>query len=265
MSRKGNIFQTKISAKLIALFLAISIIPIIIVGVISVNSSYNALEEAQFNQLETIGTLKTIEVVDYFHNKFIELDVLSKSGDAVLSYSKLNNYHNNGWAMADGSFNVSGNKYEEIYNEIDPFFSTFLTSFHFNDLFFICAEHGHIMYSSERDDDMGSNLSSGRYSQSGLAEVWRKVKENKTPILVDFKYYEVIDKPAAFMGAPLFDENNNLVAVIALEIKTDKINEIMMEKTGLGETGETYIVGDDLLMRTDSRFSEKYTILKQTV
>ena len=34
---------------------------------------------------------------------------------------------------------------------------------------------------------------------------------------------------------------------------------------GMGEAGETYIVGEDLLMRSDSRFSDTTTILRTGV
>lgn len=44
-----------------------------------------------------------------------------------------------------------------------------------------------------------------------------------------------------------------------------KINAIMQKKEGMGETGETYIVGSDFLMRSDSRFSKEGTILKTKI
>ncbi len=42
------------------------------------------------------------------------------------------------------------------------------------------------------------------------------------------------------------------------------INGIMLEQAGLGETGETYLVGEDKLMRSDSRF-EADTIMSKTI
>lgn len=44
-----------------------------------------------------------------------------------------------------------------------------------------------------------------------------------------------------------------------------RINEVMKNHTGLGETGETFIVGSDSLMRSDSRFATETTILKTKV
>jgi signal transduction histidine kinase len=39
----------------------------------------------------------------------------------------------------------------------------------------------------------------------------------------------------------------------------------MQERTGLGQTGETYLVGQDLFMRSDSRFFKESSLLKQKV
>ncbi|MCH7517851.1 MAG: hypothetical protein IH964_02335, partial [Candidatus Dadabacteria bacterium] len=43
------------------------------------------------------------------------------------------------------------------------------------------------------------------------------------------------------------------------------INEIMEDRTGLGETGETYLIGTDLLMRTDSWREQESRVLKMEV
>jgi hypothetical protein len=42
-------------------------------------------------------------------------------------------------------------------------------------------------------------------------------------------------------------------------------SRIMQATAGMGGTGEPYVVGGDLLMRSDSRFSEEFTTLKTAV
>lgn len=57
-------------------------------------------------------------------------------------------------------------------------------------------------------------------------------------------------------GSPIY-YNNQKIAVLVLEINLQSINSIMLEKkaaTGLGESGESYLVGPDYLMRSASRF-----------
>lgn len=49
------------------------------------------------------------------------------------------------------------------------------------------------------------------------------------------------------------------------QVSPRKLNAVISDLSGLGTSGETYIVGDDFTMRTDSRFVESSTILKRKV
>ena len=40
--------------------------------------------------------------------------------------------------------------------------------------------------------------------------------------------------------------------IVALQLPLDKVNAIMGVRAGMGETGETYLVGPDKRMRSDS-------------
>ena len=129
----------------------------------------------------------------------------------------------------------------------------------------LCWEHGHVIYSLKKGNDLGTNLSTDKYSNTHLAELWGKVKETNKSVITDIKEYSPSNnEPAMFAGSPVNREGKQL-GVIVLRISPEKINNIMQTGKGLGETGETYLVGDDLLMRSDSRFQEKSTILKEIV
>ncbi len=43
-----------------------------------------------------------------------------------------------------------------------------------------------------------------------------------------------------------------VIGVVVFQVNTEQINKIMSERAGLGETGETYLVGSDNTMRSDS-------------
>ena len=72
-------------------------------------------------------------------------------------------------------------------------------------------------------------------------------------------------KPAIFMARPLLGANGELLGVIAFQLPTAQILSIMNYTSGMGETGETYLVGQDHLMRSDSRFTEETAVLRQSV
>jgi methyl-accepting chemotaxis protein len=57
--------------------------------------------------------------------------------------------------------------------------------------------------------------------------------------------------------AKKYDENSNHIGYIALQFPIGKVNTIMQQRDGMGETGETYLVGQDKRMRSDSFLDPK--------
>jgi len=66
------------------------------------------------------------------------------------------------------------------------------------------------------------------------------------------------ERPVAFLGAPIFEEETP-IGQLVFEIPIQEINRILTldrkwKESGHGKSGETYLVGSDLIMRSDSRF-----------
>ena len=100
---------------------------------------------------------------------------------------------------------------------------------------------------------LGSSLSDGTYKDSVLAELWRRVVESGGAELVDFAPYAPnAGAPTAFAGVPLTIDGQ-FAGVMAVQISLARINRIMTEPSGLGKSGEIYLVGPDRLMRSDAR------------
>ena len=263
--KKKNVFFKSIGTKLTAMFLIVAIIPIAIIGFMGNSSMENALEKSEYNQLEAVGTLKSDQIISFLDRKFRDMKMLSQATNTIDAFDMLKEFHDNGGALKNGSFDIENSKYKKIYDKIDPFFREYSNMYNFYDMFFICKDHGHVMYTVSRENDLGTNLDIGEYRESGLAQLWKTIVETGEPAMVDFSFYAVSNSNASFIGTPVFDKSGNMIAVLALQLSTDKINEIMQERTGLGETGETYLVGDDHLMRSDSRFSTKTSILETQI
>ena len=155
-----------------------------------------------------------------------------------------------------------GSKYSQIHQQIQPIFRNLIDKFNYYDLFLIDIETGNIVYSVEKETDFATNLDRGPYARSSLGEVLQGVREGRDLGFVtvsDFEPYRASYAiPAAFIAAPIFN-NSELIGVLALQISIDQINRVMTgnenwQRDGLGESGETYLIGDDLRMRSASRF-----------
>jgi methyl-accepting chemotaxis protein len=70
--------------------------------------------------------------------------------------------------------------------------------------------------------------------------------------MADFAPYAPSNnEPCGFIAQPEV-HNGEVEIVVALQLSLDSINAIMQQREGMGETGETYLVGQDKLMRSDS-------------
>ena len=258
-------FTKSVMRRLSILFLLGALIPIAFVGWLSFRYSRAALAESAFSKLTAVREIKKNQIIGYFKERMGDIEVLAEGQDALKAFTLLNTYSDAGGMDPNGFFDVTSVKYKQIYEKIDPFFRKYINAYGYHDIFFICNESGHVMYSAARENDLGTNLKMGEYKDAGLALLWKKVLNNRKTAMVDFTDYAPSGKPAAFIGTPVKEEKEGVVGVLALQINTEEINAICIENAGMGRTGESYLVGSDFLMRSDSRFEKNSTILKHKV
>ncbi|MCB1821561.1 MAG: HAMP domain-containing protein, partial [Candidatus Competibacteraceae bacterium] len=131
----------------------------------------------------------------------------------------------------------------------------------FYDLFLI-HPNGQIFYTVAKESDYGTNLLNGPYKESSLAKLFRKTLETRQFEFEDFEPYEPSNnEPAAFVAQPLIHDGK-IEYVIALQFSLDHVNAIMQQREGMGETGETYLVGPNKRMRSDSFLDAKNRSVK---
>ena len=152
--------------------------------------------------------------------------------------------------------------YFEVHNKYHKSLSNFIKRYDIYDLFLIEDKTGYIVYSVAKEIDYATSLLSGPFADSNIGKLYRSIRYTglkEGTMMCDFdRYLPSNFAPAAFMAAPIFDDEIKIGTLI-LQVPLNKINEIATgtkawEDEGLGKTGETYIVGKDFKMRTDSRF-----------
>ncbi len=133
----------------------------------------------------------------------------------------------------------------------EDYFAKYVRQYGYYDLFLIEPE-GKVYYSVTHEADYDTNMINGKYADSGLGKLVRRVIQEKKYGVADFAPYAPSNnEPAAFIAAPVF-RNGELQQIVALQLSLEAINNIMQQREGMGETGETYLVGPDKLMRSDS-------------
>lgn len=123
---------------------------------------------------------------------------------------------------------------------------------------------GDLLYSVAKEGDYATNFETGPYRDSGLATVFRAARDGAIGTLhfADFTAYAPSGgAPASFLATPVVDAQEAVIGVAAIQLPSDRINEIINTPIGLGNTGELYAVGPDQTARSTSRKPDGFAVL----
>lgn len=157
-----------------------------------------------------------------------------------------------------------GSRYSSVHAGVHPRMVRFLEHHGFYDMFIVAAD-GYLVYTAAKEDDFGTNLVDGPWRDTGLGRAVRAALEAVEPDFVAFTDFEAYEpsagEPASFIASPVFGPDGTRLGVLAFQVPTERLRSILQYTAGMGRTGETYLVGVDFRMRSDSRFSDASTIL----
>lgn len=155
-----------------------------------------------------------------------------------------------------------GSDYTKAHAKYQKFLAGIIQKFGYYDLFLINHKTGDIVYSYFKETDFATTQLQGFYSQSALTELVQKIQANPTQgsiQVADFKPYRPsYNAPAAFIATPIYS-GSNIIGILAVQIPIEKMDKAISRNnnwqgSGLQKTGEAYLIGPDLLMRSTSRF-----------
>lgn len=158
------------------------------------------------------------------------------------------------------------------HNRFHPRLRQFTQDFGYADLLLVDAT-GRVIYSVKKRGDFAVTVTDRPFAATGLRRVWEAViaihdrtRQPDLQVFVDFSAYDPWQgRSVAFLAAPLLDPAGALTGVLVLEIPTERINRIVQAATGLGSSGDVFIVGADHMMRSDSRVSGRTTLFARAV
>ncbi len=246
----------KLRAKFMTTFLAVGIIPFATIGLISKLFTAHEVEQQAYRQLVTVRETMKKQVRHYFEGAFQEMMIFARSKDVSDFLARLVDYHQSAQNGIDRAIDVSTPEFRQIYDQEGKNVNYFCKDSDYTDLYIICAEHGHVLYSCTRGKELGTNLNQGPYQDTNLAKLWKKVVTTRKAAVVDFEPYAPLNNsPAAFSGYPIVNQHEKVVGVIAFQLSVKMLNNIMNQREGMGKTEMTYLVGPDKLMRSDAFFN----------
>tara|TARA_B100000315_G_scaffold257580_1_gene306845 strand:+ start:6033 stop:7796 length:1764 start_codon:yes stop_codon:yes gene_type:complete len=276
----------RISTKFPFVIVALSLIAAFVTGLVAYTESSDELQLAAKRQLTALVETRRSNLNTFIKSVTAEINLLASSKitkQAMLDFA-------NGWKELGPAANAyliqhyitankrdrkelladagDGSLYSSAHRQFHPEFRKILNSFGYYDVFLIDLD-GNLLYTVVKEIDFGSNLLLGQWQDTNLAHAFQaaiKTPNQLTLVFEDFENYQPSQgQPAAFLAKPILDDERQALGILAIQLPIERLNKIMQVTAGMGKTGETYIVGPDLLMRSDSRFSKQSTILKTKV
>ena len=246
----AGINNIKMKPKLIGAFLLVGVLPLAIIAMLSMNKAKDSMMKLSFNQLEAVQKIKKGQVKTFFDERVGDAQVLADNPYTSMAMLELGKTF--ATAKSKGLTGLRALQEREFKDAYDLYNSTFryyMDTYGYYDVFLIDAEEGNVVYTVTQESDFGSTLSRENHH---LTKTWKEAMRTGRPALSDMEAYAPSNgAPAMFVANPITD-NGKTIGVLAFQISNSAINSIMQERAGMGKTGETYLVGSDKKMRSDS-------------
>ena len=245
----------RLKSKFIAALLAVGIIPFAILGAVSHWMTINGLTSQTFEKYMAIRDLKKHEMAQFYLDRENDVAILAGTPyviDALESLSFSFNVEggvNSGRFMGqkNGLFQAPAN-YRHLHDQFFAQFAFHLARQGYHDIFLLDAEKGNIVFSVSKEPDFGTRVTT---VNSPLQHAWQAAIKGRVMVSDMAPYEPSGNIPAQFVAAPV-KKNGDIIGVVAIQLSIDTITKILSADSGMGKSGELFLVGQDNRMRSNS-------------
>ena len=246
-----------IKQKLLIYFLLVSIIPIVgitIYNTLSLNQSY---QSDRLGQLDAIGDNKLVAVENWFAERRGDVDFMTETQTL------------REWGEIASTFNhvdklYGRNEIEETFAAMIRVYGTYHEMYYLNTSGFIVAQ------SSAEGWTEGHSVGDDQSTKEYFVANDANSDNEEFTFLTDFRWDSGGVYIQITVSSVIYDNNENYIGVVVFYIDAEYIHDLMQLTTGLGVSGETYLVNYDGYWVTPSKFdyyltAKDYTDIEETI
>ncbi|WP_018236932.1 methyl-accepting chemotaxis protein [Ensifer sp. BR816] len=233
-----------------------------------------ALADARRNELRHYLTtiendLRNLQTQKPVAKALSELNTAAGTGDKPLAELQQRYVTNNPNPEDRRALYGSAGKdeYDKLHGRYHPFFRRFAEAHGYRDVLLVNL-NGDVVYSLSKKGNYAVNLMGDAWRESGLGRIFRAAAEGTDKDRLAFASYESYaalgERPSAFIAIPL-ESLDGKIGTLILEMPDALIGEIIGNRTGLGETGETLLLDGKGFSLTDSARTAENDILKARI
>jgi len=226
--------KVKIKTKLLTAFIFVSLVPVAIVSIIAIQKAAKGLENEVVAKFTAIQETKQNHIKDYFSRIHTSVSVIRNDPYLQDTMKVLNNAYETNPNLKEND------TWQTLVQFKEKSIKAMVEKYGFNDLLLV-SEKGNIFYTAAKGADLGMNI-----KDTGLDKAFERLAQAKDNefVISDFSAYAPSGgKQAAFMLTRIKDKFKKNIGYVAVRIPVDKFNTIIQQRTGMGKTGESYLVG----------------------
>ncbi|MEL6408397.1 MAG: ATP-binding protein [Chloroflexota bacterium] len=263
--------RLSIQQKLIIAIIIVGSVFATVVSATAYTSARQALVDESFNAIEAVSLTRSAQIEQWVSALRLNLEAYAKNSTVATAVRAMRN-------AIDTSQDITVDRderilllretfvgspdlidavdlsspYRSVHQRFHPFFREAQQLFGYSDVLLVSVG-GDVVYSSNKNGEVFTNLLTGEFADTTLGSVVGEVIGEPSPDAVafaDFAIYPVTDEPTAFIAHAIYD-SNEFLGVLVFSIPIESIEGILNLQVGIGESGQSYIVGSDRLLRTE--------------
>jgi len=121
---------------------------------------------------------------------------------------------------------------------------------------------GYVVYEVESEEELGTNLRFNAYRETDLGNAYFEASD-LGGVVVYGPYLEIGASELVLLFVTEVYDNERLIGAIILQDSMDDVNDISTESTGLGETGDSYIIDENKFLITPSRIKDADLLIQE--
>lgn len=244
------------------LFLTFLLLALGPLSVVSLISLYNATESLRFETTELLKSAMKYQydlIEKYFHEVELGINMQAEVSANIRTMKKLSAALEKSELLPEQF--ISTTDWEIINTENGNSLRTYQTAHAYQDIYLIDMS-GNILYTAS-EQHVGDNVLKEKYALQKLTYAYRTALDTEhNAALADYSLHGTENFSLFFAKVLEDDETGGELGVLVFELPYSQIDSYIQNRSGLGESGETYLAGTDLLLRSSLRFSDDAEVLR---
>jgi PAS domain S-box-containing protein len=218
-------------ARLVLTFLILSVVMVAVVGVVSYLRARDALQASAFARLETAADQKADSLDRWIDEQRRSVVFTAGLLGGYTGRTPTEPVANARELLSDEGEPAAGRK---AHQSVVDFLEYVVSQTADAEEFLLLDLDGQVVASTAGDHEGVSQQTEAYFDRGGSGTFVQPVQT-----------LELTGRPTIAIGTPLFDTDAQRIGVVAAFLNLERVDRIVLQRTGLGETGETYLVGAD--------------------